>query len=383
MNDQILEISIDNEQIVSSLIDNNFVVEIGTASIPGANGANGADGKSAYEIAVEEGYVGTESQWLSSLVGASGSSAYDSYVKTTTDNPVLTETQWLASLKTGELITLTPTISDGGFVKGTAVSGLTNIQMWKELLCPYVPGSYNISISYGNPESGSIYSGINVEKGYSIDINSASIINTADSNGSIMHDLYINVYSPLTVEISDVFANPINPAQGSSTYLSQSNKSLSYTTSNSVDSFRVYAQGTNADSTTFSNVLVSSIRFYDIALFGTSSIIIDSSNCQSIFESIRASESNGYGKRICTTKIQQYLTTALFDTSGNYGYIIYPSSFGSLSSIKQNNAEEQLSAWINCGTFDYTNPKGLVTNMIVYRTSVTKAYASGQSLYCS
>jgi len=37
-----------------------------------AGGENGADGKSAYEIAVEEGFVGTVDQWLESLVGEPG-----------------------------------------------------------------------------------------------------------------------------------------------------------------------------------------------------------------------------------------------------------------------------------------------------------------------
>lgn len=35
-------------------------------------GVAGADGKSAYEIAVENGYVGTEEEWLDSLVGPQG-----------------------------------------------------------------------------------------------------------------------------------------------------------------------------------------------------------------------------------------------------------------------------------------------------------------------
>lgn len=37
-----------------------------------AGGESGADGKSAYEIAVEEGFVGTVDEWLASLVGAPG-----------------------------------------------------------------------------------------------------------------------------------------------------------------------------------------------------------------------------------------------------------------------------------------------------------------------
>lgn len=36
------------------------------------NGANGADGKSAYQVAVDNGYVGTQAEWLVSLVGPQG-----------------------------------------------------------------------------------------------------------------------------------------------------------------------------------------------------------------------------------------------------------------------------------------------------------------------
>lgn len=40
----------------------------------GAGGAPGADGASAYEVAVANGFVGTEAAWLASLVGADGDS---------------------------------------------------------------------------------------------------------------------------------------------------------------------------------------------------------------------------------------------------------------------------------------------------------------------
>lgn len=44
----------------------SYWIEIGT-SVSGQDGAAGADGLSAYEIAVENGFVGTEQQWLDSL----------------------------------------------------------------------------------------------------------------------------------------------------------------------------------------------------------------------------------------------------------------------------------------------------------------------------
>lgn len=44
----------------------------GDTGSQGPAGADGEDGKSAYEIAVEHGYSGTEEEWLASLVGAQG-----------------------------------------------------------------------------------------------------------------------------------------------------------------------------------------------------------------------------------------------------------------------------------------------------------------------
>ena len=80
----------------------------------GANGEKGTDGKSAYQIAVEQGYQGSESDWLSSLKGdkgekgntgakgnpgqngAEGKSAYAIAVEHGYEN---SEDEWLLSLK--------------------------------------------------------------------------------------------------------------------------------------------------------------------------------------------------------------------------------------------------------------------------------------------
>ena len=77
----------------------------------GANGEKGTDGKSAYQIAVEQGYQGSESDWLSSLKGekgntgakgnpgqdgAEGKSAYAIAVEHGYED---SEEKWLLSLK--------------------------------------------------------------------------------------------------------------------------------------------------------------------------------------------------------------------------------------------------------------------------------------------
>ena len=64
-----------------------------------ATGETGANGASAYEIAVANGYTGTEAEWLNSLKGkdgAAGASAYDIAVA---NGYTGTQTEWLASLK--------------------------------------------------------------------------------------------------------------------------------------------------------------------------------------------------------------------------------------------------------------------------------------------
>lgn len=77
----------------------------------GTNGEDGINGASAYEIALNKGFIGTEEEWLASLKGekgesgavgadgkngVNGASAYEIAVK---NGFTGTETEWLASLK--------------------------------------------------------------------------------------------------------------------------------------------------------------------------------------------------------------------------------------------------------------------------------------------
>lgn len=60
---------------VSNGVDLTIVDKNGTQSVGirnGENGTDGNDGKSAYELAVENGYTGTEEEWLDSLKGIDG-----------------------------------------------------------------------------------------------------------------------------------------------------------------------------------------------------------------------------------------------------------------------------------------------------------------------
>ena len=52
----------------------------GSGGGDGTPGEPGADGLSAYQIAIANGFVGTEADWLASLSGSSGSSASGQYI---------------------------------------------------------------------------------------------------------------------------------------------------------------------------------------------------------------------------------------------------------------------------------------------------------------
>ena len=68
----------------------------GGGTIPGPAGE---DGKSAYEIAVENGFVGTEQEWLDSLQGADGPPGESAYEVAVDNGFVGTESEWLDSLQ--------------------------------------------------------------------------------------------------------------------------------------------------------------------------------------------------------------------------------------------------------------------------------------------
>lgn len=68
-----VELSVDSGYVVwRYVVDAEWIQLVSLDSLTGADGAPGADGLSAYEVAVANGFVGTEAEWLASLVGEQG-----------------------------------------------------------------------------------------------------------------------------------------------------------------------------------------------------------------------------------------------------------------------------------------------------------------------
>ena len=92
----------------------------------GGGGGSGAAGKSAYEIAVDNGFVGTETEWLESLKGADGADGVTPHIDSTTKN-------WhIGAVDTGILAegtegtTFTPSVSATGDLSWSNDDGKEN-----------------------------------------------------------------------------------------------------------------------------------------------------------------------------------------------------------------------------------------------------------------
>ncbi|WP_201799452.1 hypothetical protein [Sinorhizobium meliloti] len=84
--------------------------------IGGSGGGNGAPGKSAYQIAVDNGFGGTVEEWLLSLEGEDGASAY---AIAQAEGFVGSQSDWIESLKGEAGVGLT---NRGAFVSGSTYS---------------------------------------------------------------------------------------------------------------------------------------------------------------------------------------------------------------------------------------------------------------------
>ena len=70
-----------------------------TEQLLALKGENGIDGKSAYQLAVEKGFVGTEAEWIASLKGENGINGKSAYQLAVEKGFIGTEAEWIASLK--------------------------------------------------------------------------------------------------------------------------------------------------------------------------------------------------------------------------------------------------------------------------------------------
>jgi len=91
-------------------------------TVQGEQGETGPEGKSAYEVAVEEGFPGTEAEWLASLKGADGYSP-------TIEVESSTSTEYILRITTAEGSYLTPNLKGSGSGSATTLGELDDVQL--------------------------------------------------------------------------------------------------------------------------------------------------------------------------------------------------------------------------------------------------------------
>lgn len=82
------------------------------AAVAGAGGIKGEDGKSAYQIAVENGFVGTEAEWIASLKGEKGADGKNYQVEIIESTETTVELQPNKFYKFGEVTELNLTLAE-------------------------------------------------------------------------------------------------------------------------------------------------------------------------------------------------------------------------------------------------------------------------------
>lgn len=170
---------------------------------PGPIGPNGPEGKSAYEVAVEAGFVGTEEEWLESLHGDDGNNGKSAYEIAVEEGFVGTEEEWLASLK-GEK-------GDPGTLENASLEDLDDVNI-SELKDGHI-------LTYNEEKKEWNNSEINVERSDEIDLKDSDILATSMAVSKLndkIHDIELFKFPNATIignptindgQVSDFTAN--------------------------------------------------------------------------------------------------------------------------------------------------------------------------------
>lgn len=136
----------------------------------------GEDGASAYQVAVANGFVGSEATWLASLVGDQGLSAYEVAVL---NGFVGSQSAWLASLEGENGKSAYEIALENGFV-GTEAQWLESLSAARERRHDWVsPNSYCGKAPLGSSEAASVWTikRINVATNGSTTVTTATGVN--------------------------------------------------------------------------------------------------------------------------------------------------------------------------------------------------------------
>jgi len=268
--------------------------------------------------------------------------------------------------------TINTNITVGGVPSGTNFPAGTSIEdIIRELLVTYIPpGLSNLGLKIG----GSTISTTARDVGASFTINTASFNASVDNPGG----LYA-VSSSFTA--SGANGGTINYYFGDNVLVGTNNLGIggTYTiTKNTAGSVTFTVNAKRPDTFAAISDTSTSISFqFRNYLAASTTIIATNSDAQSVIDNDIVTS------QLDTDRVWTTTCSAANDTLGKFTYIIYPASYGDLSTVIQNGALPVLTAFTKLGDFTITNTNGVSLSVRVYKSNADKAFASGVTLAIS
>lgn len=260
----------------------------------------------------------------------------------------------------------------GALPSGTSLSIGTGIEsILRTMLVTYIPPTLS-SLVMRNGVSNISTAARDV--GNSFVVNTASFSATADNPNGVFP-----ISSSWTSSGADI---------GTQTFYFGNNV-LSTSNVRSIGNDYTINRATAAGSTTFT---VNGRRADSGALISGASTAISFQWRNYLAASSTVVSDNSTAQTVISATVQSALDTdrtwtatcgAANDTLGNFTYIMYPASYGDLSSVIQNGATPVLTAFTKLGDFTITNAYSAPISVRVYKSNADKAFSSGTTLAIS
>jgi hypothetical protein len=269
---------------------------------------------------------------------------------------------------------ITPNQNVGGIISGvTIAAGSTLESIFRTMLVAYTPPTLSgLTMRLG----GSTISTATRDVNNSFQVNTASFTAGVDSPGGIGP-----ISSSWTASGADAgtltyyFGNAGLPA-GSNVLSVGNTYTINRASSGGTITFTVNGRRSDIGTAITGASTSVSFRFRNY-MAASSTDITSNATAQSVIDS------DVVDSLLDDNRVWTATCSAANDTLGNYTYILYPASYGDLSTIIQNGALPVLSAFAKLGDYTITNAYGASISVRVYKSNSDKAFSSGTTLAIS
>jgi len=267
--------------------------------------------------------------------------------------------------------TITSNQTVGGISSGTTISpGSTIEQILKQILIAYIPPTLSgLVMKFESSNMSTSTRDVN----NSLQVNTASFTAGLDSPNGVGPISCSWTASGADIGLTTYyFGNSALPS-GTNTLSIGGVYTINKASSTGTVTFTVNGRRSDTGGAITGASTSVSFRFRNY-LCASSTDITSNATAQSVVTSDVVSSNLDTDRAWSTT------CTSANDTSGSYTYIIYPASYGDLSTIIQNGALPVLTAFTKLGDYTVNNAYGASISVRVYKSNSDQAFASGTTL---